>query len=165
MASAIWNSTEWSLKIWAVKEKKKVSHLIYSLTVRGHWGNTEDLTTTFLHFPLFSTAFLDLANSRPVHSLMLSSRLFLCLPCLLPPLTLPCKMVLARTDEWVTWPYHCSFKNSYIWNVFIGVCVNTCSFKYTSGKCPITIGPLHAVWPGHLRLHTSSLDMSVILQQ
>ena len=36
-----------------------------------------------------------MANSRPVHSLMLSSHLFFCLPCLLPPFTVPCKMVLA----------------------------------------------------------------------
>ena len=39
---------------------------------------------------------------------MLSSHLFLCLPCLLPPFTMPCKMVLARLDEWETWLYHCS---------------------------------------------------------
>ena len=49
-------------------------------------------------FFLFSTALWDLANSRPVHSLMLSS-LLLSLPCLLPPFTVPCKMVLARPDE------------------------------------------------------------------
>ena len=30
-----------------------------------------------------------------------------CLPCLLPPFTVPCKMVLARPDERETWPYHC----------------------------------------------------------
>ena len=50
----------------------------------------------------------DLANSRPVHSLMLSSQLSRCPPCLLPPFTAPCKMVLARPDERETWPYHCS---------------------------------------------------------
>ena len=54
--------------------------------------------TSFLHFSLFSTALWDLPDSRPVHSLMLSSHLFLCLPCLLPPFTVPCKMVLARPD-------------------------------------------------------------------
>ena len=43
-------------------------------------GTTDD----FLHFPLFSTALWDLANSRPVHSLMFSSHLFLWLPCLFP---------------------------------------------------------------------------------
>ena len=53
----------------------------------------------FPHFSLFSTALCDLTNSRPVHSLMLSSHLFLCLPCLLTPFIVPCKMVLARPDE------------------------------------------------------------------
>ena len=37
-----------------------------------------------------------------------SSHLFSCLPCLLPPSTVPCKMVLSRHEEWETWPYHCS---------------------------------------------------------
>ena len=62
----------------------------------------------FLHISLFSTVLWDLANSRPVRSLMLSSNLFLCLPCLLPSFTVPCKMVLARPDEQETWPHHCS---------------------------------------------------------
>ena len=39
----------------------------------GCWGTTDDFATSFLHFSLFSTALWDLANSRPVHSLMLSS--------------------------------------------------------------------------------------------
>ena len=30
---------------------------------------------------------------------LLSSHLFLCLPCLILPFTVPCKMVLARPDE------------------------------------------------------------------
>ena len=34
--------------------------------------------------------------------------LFLCLPCLHPHITVPCKMVLARPDEWETCPYHFS---------------------------------------------------------
>ena len=41
---------------------------------------------------------------------MLSSRLFFCPLCLLPPLTVPCKMVLARPDERETCPYHCSLR-------------------------------------------------------
>ena len=64
----------------------------------------------FSHFSLFSTALCDLTNSRPVHSLMLSSHLFLCLPCLLTPFIVPCKMVLARPDERETSPYHCSLR-------------------------------------------------------
>ena len=39
-------------------------------------------------FPVF-TALWDLLNSRPYHSLMLFSHLFLCLPCLLPPFIVP----------------------------------------------------------------------------
>ena len=87
------------------------SHL--SLNLEGRWGTTDDFTTSFLHFSLFSTAFWDLANSRPVHSLM-SSHLFFCLPCLLPPFTVPCKMVLARPNERQTLLYHCSLRLSTI---------------------------------------------------
>ena len=54
---------------------------------------------------LFSTALWDLANSRPVHSL-LSCHLFFCLTCLLLLLNVPCKMVLARPGERETCPYH-----------------------------------------------------------
>ena len=81
-----------------------------SLNREGRWCSTDDFATIFLHFPLFSTALWDLANSRPVHSLMFSSHLFLCLPCLLPPFTVLCKKVLARPDERETWPYHCSLR-------------------------------------------------------
>ena len=66
-------------------------HYHLPLNREGRWGTTDDFTASFLHFPPFSTALWDLANSRPVHSLILSSHLFLCLPCLLPPLTVPCK--------------------------------------------------------------------------
>ena len=72
-------------------------HLV--LNHKGCWGSTDDFTTIFLYFSLFSTTLWDLANSRSVNSLMLSSHLFLCLPCFLPPFTVPCKMVLARPDQ------------------------------------------------------------------
>ena len=84
------------------------SHL--SLNCEGRWGTTDDFATSFLHFSLFFNALWDLANSRPVHPLMLSCHLFLCVPCLLPRFTVPCKMVLARPNEQVTWPYHCSLR-------------------------------------------------------
>ena len=70
-----------------------------SLNHEGRWGTADDFATGFLHFSLFSTALWDLPNSRPIHSLMLSFHLFLCLPCLLPPFTVPCKMVLTRPNE------------------------------------------------------------------
>ena len=59
-------------------------HLHLSLNRRGLQGTSDDFTTSFLHFSLFSTALWDMANSRPVHSLMLSSHLFLCLPSFCP---------------------------------------------------------------------------------
>ena len=74
-------------------------HHHLSLNREGRWGTKDNFTTSFFNFPLFSTAIWDLPNSRPVHSLMLSPRLFLCLPCLLPTFTVPCKVVLARPDE------------------------------------------------------------------
>ena len=74
------------------------------------WGTVDDFATSFLHFFLFSTAFWDLPSSRPIHSLMFSSHLFLCLPCLLPSFTVPCKMILARPDQRETGPYHCSLR-------------------------------------------------------
>ena len=80
----------------------------YSLIARVVWDNTHDFTISSLHFSMFSTGLWDLANSRPGHSLMLSSHLFLCLPCLLRPFTVPCKIVLARPDERETCPHHCS---------------------------------------------------------
>ena len=58
------------------------SHL--PLKLEGRWGTTDDFATSFLHFCLFSTALWELLNSRPVHSLMLSSNLFLCPSCLQP---------------------------------------------------------------------------------
>ena len=74
-------------------------HHYQPLNREGRWGTTDNFATSFLHFSLFSTALWDLPNSRPVHFLMLSSLLFFCLPCLLPPFTVPCNMVLARPDE------------------------------------------------------------------
>ena len=86
-------------------------HHHQSLNREGRWGTTDDFATIFLHFSLFSTALWDiLANSRPVQSLMLSSHLVLCLSCLLPRFTVPCKKVLTRPDERETWPYHCSLR-------------------------------------------------------
>ena len=78
----------------------------YPLSAGGRWVTTVYFTTNFLHFlrpPLPSGT-----CRTPGHSLMLSSHLFLCLPCLLPLFTVPCKMVLARPDERETCPYHFS---------------------------------------------------------
>ena len=76
---------------------------------RGSLGHHRWFRNHCPPFSLFSTALLVLANSRPAHSLVLSSHLFLCLSCLLSPFTVPCKTALARPDERETWPYYCSF--------------------------------------------------------
>ena len=74
-------------------------HHHQSLNRESRWGTTDDFETSFLHFSPFSTALWYLPNSRPVHSLMLSSHLFLSSPsCLLSPFTVPCKMVLVRAN-------------------------------------------------------------------
>ena len=62
-------------------------HHHQSLNHEGRWGTTDDLASSFLHFSLFCTALWDLLNSKPVHSLMLSSHLFLC-PCRTPGLSI-----------------------------------------------------------------------------
>ena len=73
------------------KPSVNVSHLSshLSLNREGRLGTTYDFATSC------TTAIWDMVNSRPVHSLMLSSHLFFCLPCLLPAFTVPYKMVLA----------------------------------------------------------------------
>ena len=53
---------------------------------------------------------LGVGKLQPVRSLTLSFHLFLCLPCLLHPFTVPCNLVLAKPDEWETWPKHCSLR-------------------------------------------------------
>ena len=83
--------------------------IIYPLTARVVGASQMISQPVSPDFPV-PTALWDLANSRPVYSLMLSSHLNLCLPCLLPPFSVPCKMVLARPDERETCPYHCSFR-------------------------------------------------------
>ena len=66
--------------LWWGKTGGNQYHHHQSLNREGCLGTTDDFATTFLHFSLFSTALWDLPNSRPVHSLRLSSHLFLCRP-------------------------------------------------------------------------------------
>ena len=70
---------------------KFTHHYHQSFNCEGRWGITDDFATSFLHFPLFSTTLWYTPNSRPVHSLMLSSHLFLC-----PPVFFPLSLCLAR---------------------------------------------------------------------
>ena len=84
-------------------------HHHQSLKREGRWGTIDDFATSFLHFSLFSTALWDLPNIACSYPDVVFT-LFLCLPCHLPPFTVPCKMVLARPNERETWPYHRSLR-------------------------------------------------------
>ena len=89
------------LFLFSIAKGKKCAIKIPNLCHHHHLSlNGDDVETPqIIPQSVSSTALWDLANSRPVHSLMLSSHLFLCLPCLIPPFTVLCKMVLARPDE------------------------------------------------------------------
>ena len=83
------------------------------------WGSLGHHRWFCNRFPPFFSVLhcpLGLGELQACHSLMLFSHLFLCLPCLLPPFTVPCKMVLAGPDERES--YHCSL-NLYHGQVFV----------------------------------------------
>ena len=61
------------------------SILFYPITLEGRRGTTDEFATTPFHLDLFSAALVELAKSIPVHSLILSSHLFFCLPLFLFP--------------------------------------------------------------------------------
>ena len=91
---------------------KRVSglFLFYPITLEGRRGTTDEFTTIPFHLVLFSAALVELAKSIPVHSLILSSHLFFCLPLFLFPFTVPCRIVFAKPEDLETWPNHLSFR-------------------------------------------------------
>ena len=86
------------------------SILFYPITLGGRWGTTDEFATIPFHLDLFSAALVELAKSIPVHSLILSSHLFFCLPLFLFPFTVPCRIVFAKPEDLETWPNHLSFR-------------------------------------------------------
>ena len=90
----------------------KGAHLIssQSLNLGGRRGTTDDAATIPFHPSLTSAALRESPNPIPVHSLMLSSHLFFCLPLLLAPFTIPCRIVFAMPEALGMWPYHLSFR-------------------------------------------------------
>ena len=85
------------------------SILFYPITLEGCRGTTDEFATIPFHLDLFSAALVELAKSIPVHSLILSSHLFFCLPLFLFPFTVPCRIVFAKPEDLETWPNHLSF--------------------------------------------------------
>ena len=70
------------------------SHLISSqlLNLEGRRGTTDDFATMPFHPSLSSAALSESLNPIPIHSLMLSSHPFFCLPLLLAPFTFPSEL-------------------------------------------------------------------------
>ena len=91
-------------------ENSILSILFYPITLEGHRGTTDEFATIPFHLDLFSAALVELAKSIPVHSLMLSSRFFFCLPLFLFPFTVPCRIVFAKPEDLETWQNHLSFR-------------------------------------------------------
>ena len=81
-----------------------------SLNLGGRRGTTDDVATIPFHPSLSSAALRESPTPLPVHSLMLSSHLFFCLPLLLAPFTVPCRIVFAMLEDLEMWPYHLSFR-------------------------------------------------------
>ena len=75
------------------------SILFYPITLGGRRGTTDEFATIPFHLDLFSAALVELAKSIPVHSLILSSHLFFCLPLFLFPFTVPCRIVFAKPED------------------------------------------------------------------
>ena len=86
------------------------SILFYPIILEGRRGTTDEFATIPFHLDLFSAALVELAKSIPVHSLILSSDLFFCLPLFLFPFTVPCRIVFAKPEDLETWPNHLSFR-------------------------------------------------------
>ena len=81
----------------------------YPITLEGRRGTTEFATIPY-YLVLFSAALVELAKSIPVHSLILFSHLFFCLPLFLFPFTMPCRIVFAKPEDLEPWPNHLSFR-------------------------------------------------------
>ena len=75
------------------------SILFYPITLEGRQSTKDEFATIPFYFVLFSAALVELAKSIPVHSLILSTHLFFCLPLFLFPFTVPCRIVFAKPED------------------------------------------------------------------
>ena len=78
----------------------------------GHRATTDEFATIPFRLvlaALVSAALVELTNSIPIHSLILSSHLFLCLP-LLFPFPVPCRIVIAKPEDFETCPNRLNFR-------------------------------------------------------
>ena len=83
--------------------------LSQSFNLGGHRGTTDGIAIIPFHPSLSSATLMESQDPIPVHSLMLSSYLFFCLPLLLALFIVPCRIVFAMPEHLEMWPYHLSF--------------------------------------------------------
>ena len=81
-----------------INRKRRTTCTCAYPVANDRWGAT-DVATLSLHFILFSASLTAWQNFNTVHSAMLFSQRFFCRPLLLPPCTVPCKIVLASPDD------------------------------------------------------------------
>ena len=101
-----------SIYIWDWFGRIKLFYYILShpITLEGRRGTTDKFATFPFHLDLFSAALVELAKPIPVHSLILSSYLFFCLPLFLFPFTVLCRIVFAKPEDLETWPNHLGYR-------------------------------------------------------
>ena len=99
-----------SVRCGNVSEPLFYSVLSHPITLEGRRNTTDEFPTIPFHLILFSAALVELAKSIPVHSLILSSHLFFCLPLFVFPFTVPCRIVFAKPEDLETWPNHFSYR-------------------------------------------------------
>ena len=87
-----------------------ISSHLSPLTLKIGRGTTDDVATIPFHPSMSSAALRESPNPISVDSLMLSSHLFFCLPLLLAPFTVPCRIVFAKPQDLEMWPYYLSFR-------------------------------------------------------
>ena len=87
-----------------------LSSLVYPLILRGRWGTTDYFNTILFHLVLATAVLVESAKSISVHSLILSSHLFFCLPFLNFSCTVPCRIVFANPEDLEIWPNHLSYR-------------------------------------------------------
>ena len=93
-------STTWRRKFYETNKLLLIDKaLFYPITLEGRRGTTDEFATIPFHLDLFSAALVELAKSIPVHSLILSSHLFFCLPLFVFPFIVPCRIVFAEPED------------------------------------------------------------------
>ena len=94
------NEVKWVSKVKVIIwPRQKVTILFYPITLEGRLGTTDEFATNPFHLVLFSAVLVELVKSNSVHSLILSSHLFFCLPLFLFPFSVPCRTVFAKPED------------------------------------------------------------------